>query len=98
MGKGKPLKKSTVIVILEISMLLGFVLALFLVPGTTPLRTFLIICGVTFALFNALLLWLLKRKPQASTSEGRRKTTYVLWILITLAILAQLLFRALKPH
>lgn len=93
---GKPVRKPTVIVIFEISMVLGFVLALFMVPGSTPLRTFLIICGAVFLLLNALLFWSIKRRPQASTSEGRRKTMYVFWILLTLCVLAQLLLRWLK--
>jgi uncharacterized membrane protein YecN with MAPEG domain len=79
-------------------MLLGFVLALFMVPGSTPLRTFLIICGSVFLLSNALFFWSFKKKPQASTSEGRRKTTYAFWILVALCVLAQLLFRLLKAH
>ena len=95
---GQAPKRSTIIVIFEISMLLGFVLALFMVPGSTPLRTFVIICGAGFLLFNALLFWSFKRRPQASTSEGRRKTTYVFWILLALCVLAQLLFRWLKSH
>lgn len=99
MGWDKPLKKSTVIVIVEISMLLGFVLALFMVPGSTPLRTFLIICGVAFLFFNALFFWGFKRKSSLpGTSEGRRKTTYVIWILLALCVLAQLLFRMLRSH
>lgn len=74
-------------------MLLGFVLAPFLVPGNTPLRTFLIICGVTFLLLNALLFWSFKRKPQASTREGRGKIIHVFWILLALCVLAELFAR-----
>jgi hypothetical protein len=75
------------------------VLALFMVPGSTPLRTFLTICGVAFLLFNALLFWGFKRKSSlTSTGEGRGKTTYVIWILLVLCVLAQLLFRMLRSH
>jgi hypothetical protein len=76
-GWDKPLKKSTVIVILEISMLLGFVLALFMVPGSTPLRTFLIICGVAFLFFNALFFGVLRgsRHDQALARAAEKQRT-----------------------
>lgn len=89
---GKPLKRATVIVIVEISMLLGVVLSLFMVPGSTPLRTFLIIGGAIILLFNVLLFWSIKRKREPSTSERRRGTAYVFWILLALCLLMKVLF------
>jgi hypothetical protein len=74
----RPLRKSTVIVIAEISMLFGFVLALFMVPGSTPSGTFLIICGGVFLLFNALFFWGFKRKSRATQPRAAENHLCVL--------------------
>ena len=74
-------------------MLLGFVLAP--IPGPWKYS----IADIPDHLWRDILasqrapFWSFKRKPQASTSEGRRKIIHVFWILLALCVLAELFAR-----
>jgi hypothetical protein len=49
------MKKKT-IVFLELGMLAGIILSMYTLPGTTPLRTFLIASGMGFAVGNLFII------------------------------------------
>ena len=88
------MKKST-IVFIELGMLAGIVITGYMLPDSTPLRTFLIASGVCFAGGNVLLFRKLKR---IKSGEGTPKTgvwTHIFRAFTILAIfwLLSLFFR-----
>lgn len=80
----KRMPRWLLITIVEIAMVLGCVLALFLVPANTPLKTFLIICGCAFVLGNAML-FLQLRKP---VDPNRKVDSSRLWLAGVFGLLA----------
>ena len=78
------MKKST-IVFIELGMLAGNVVAGYLLPDNTPLRTFLVACGVCMVGGNVLLFRKLK---QVKLDEGTSKTGVWTHIFRAFTILA----------
>ena len=70
----KRLPRPLLIAIIEVSMVLGCMLAMFIAPSNTPLLTFLIICGVALILGNVLLFRSLK-KPVDPSRETKKTLT-----------------------
>jgi hypothetical protein len=85
------------VTIIEIAMVLGCFTAMFVVPPTTPLKTFLWICVSIVVVFNIMLFAKLRK---ASSSERTIAPTTTLdrvrpWILTGLMLL-YLLWQVLK--
>lgn len=76
--------KKLTIVLVEVGMLFGVVLAALTVPRTTSLSMFLIVSGTVFALGNVLLYKRLKQAPadKAALNANRKSSLYAPMILI----------------
>jgi hypothetical protein len=86
------LTKTLKVLIIEVGMLGGILVALYTVPGNTPLKTFLIASAGVFLLGNVLLMRGFRSKQHAEGS-GRRAWFHILracailaacWLLILL--------------
>jgi hypothetical protein len=86
------MKKMTIIFI-ELGMLAGIVVAGYMLPDATPLRTFLIASGTCFVLGNVLLYGKLPQERAEPQSWSRKPWTHfyraalilaVCWLLILL--------------
>ncbi|MGA2376586.1 MAG: hypothetical protein ABSF72_13780 [Candidatus Sulfotelmatobacter sp.] len=92
---GFPLKKSTIIFI-ELGMLAGIVVARYTLPGSTPLRMFLIASGACFAVGNILLAKKIKEIKDGKARAEKGPWPHIFRALAILAIcwlLSLLLFR-----
>ena len=80
----KPMSRALFIVIYEVGVALGCVLALFLVPPTTPLKTFLWICAGLCVGANVLLVIGLRRQSKRQPGEQRitQRNRYLTWLPI----------------
>jgi hypothetical protein len=88
----KPLKKSTVIVIVEISMLLGIILAALILPRNTPLWLFLAASGACFVAGNVYLFVGRKRIDDASAAGASERKPRLNLVLITMGVILLLLY------
>jgi hypothetical protein len=82
-----------IVVIVEIGMLGGIVVAALVLPKSTQLATFLMVSGAAIMLGNVLLFRQLKKRPSAEGArESRFKSgTYVsLIVMITMLVLLYL--------
>ena len=73
------------IVIFEVAMLGGLVVSAYTLPGSTPLRTFLIASGMIVLIGNFLFFRSLKKGPGGDRS-GRGASPRILWSLAILVV------------
>jgi uncharacterized membrane protein len=83
------MKKSLIVLIVEIGMMGGIVIAALVLPRSTPLATFLIISGAAVVLGNVLLFRQLKKGPSAegSPEPQRKSSTFIISVTVMIAIL-----------
>ena len=88
------MKKSLIVLIVEIGMVGGIVIAALVLPRSTPLATFLIISGAAVLLGNVLLFSQLKNVSSADGSPERQHTsgTFIVSVIVMIAILLLLYF------
>jgi hypothetical protein len=87
-AKRTKLRPAVRIVIFEAGMLAGILVALFIVPRDTPLRTFLIVSIAIFALGNVLLVRRLRRTESREVDNAKSKQRMLgLWVLSGLMLL-----------
>jgi len=88
------MKKRT-IVLIELGMLGGIVLALFTVPENTPLLTFVLASGVCFLIGNILLYWKIKavKTGQTASEAGAWPHLIRAFAILGTAWIAMLLLR-----
>ena len=86
------MRRAVFVAIFEAGVIGGCVLAFFLVPPTTPIRTFLIICASCFALANVLLFIRLRKPASSVTPEPKADNSkaYIAGSLGLLLIIWQL--------
>jgi hypothetical protein len=85
-------KRPVVIAIIEIAMLLGIVLAAFILPRSTPLWIFLTASGACLLGGNIYLFVGLKRGDQARAAGIPTRKPRVNLVIITMGILLLLLY------
>jgi hypothetical protein len=92
---GFSLKKST-IVFIELGMLAGIAVAGYTLPGSTPLRVFLIAGGACFAVWNIFLARKIKQIKDGETPAEKGPWPHIFRVLAILVIcwlLSLLLFK-----
>jgi hypothetical protein len=88
------MKKSLIVLIVEIGMVGGIVIAALVLPRSTPLATFLIVSGAAVVLGYVFLFRQLKKvSPADGSAERRRKSgAFVVSVIVMIAILLLLYF------
>lgn len=86
---GKILK----IVVINLSCLIGCVLAIFLVPARIDLAVFLLICIGSFALINAAVFFRPKTSNLAQANRTDKFRSVTIWTVIILSLVLGLLAR-----
>jgi hypothetical protein len=87
-AKRRKLRPAVRIVIFEVGMLAGILVALFIVPRATPPRTFVIVSIAVFTLGNALLVRRLRRAESREVDSTKSKQRMLgLWVLSGLMLL-----------
>jgi hypothetical protein len=91
------LKRST-IVFIELGMLAGIVVTGYTLPGSTPLRVFLIASGACFVVGNILLARKIKQLKAGETPAKKGPWPHIFRALAILAIFWLLSFLVFSKH
>jgi|SRR6185437_2479493 len=88
------MKKSVIVLIVEIGMITGIVIAALVLPRSTSLTTFLIVSGAAIVLGNVLLFRKLNKRSSAAGFGERQRASgsFVISLIVTIAILLLLCF------
>jgi hypothetical protein len=79
----KTMPRAVFIVIFEVAAVLGCVMAMFLVPPSTPLKTFLWICVGALICANVLLVFGMRAQSRRRSNDqpAARRNSWMLWPL-----------------
>jgi len=75
-GEGTSMQKSTIIFI-ELGMLAGIVLAGYTLPGSTPLRAFLVAAAACFVVGNVLLARKIRQTRAGNSYKEKRPWLHI---------------------
>jgi len=88
------MRKLKYAVVLNMGVLLGCLIALYLAPGTTPIWVFALACvGYAIAMNLAFFLGPRLRKIFGTPAKTRASRTVEVWIITVLCLLALILMR-----
>jgi len=88
--------QKSAIVFIELGMLAGIVAAGYTLPGSTPLRAFLVAAGACFVVGNVLLARKIKQAKAGNSSVEKRPWLHIFRALAILAICWLFIFLVFK--